>query len=194
MYGVMPDSSDETISYAISGNEMKITVKKDNQSVSFPVMFQVPDASKVAMPKGGYPVLIAFGWLGQTAFANNRGYAVITLNTQVIAADNLTRTGVFYELYPYGNFWTKQTGALMAWSWGVSKILDSLEAGAGADLKINHLLNSIGLTIIFLSSNRLQIFLLTSIYWQRYAQMKQDIYLSPVLICMRIGQILPECG
>lgn len=137
MYGVMPDSSNETISYAISGNEMKITVKKDNQSVSFPVMFQVPDASKVAMPKGGYPVLIAFGWLGQTAFANNRGYAVITLNTQVIAADNLTRAGVFYELYPYGNSWTKQTGALMAWSWGVSKILDSLEAGAGADLKIN---------------------------------------------------------
>lgn len=137
MYGVMPDSSNETISYTISGNEMQIAVKKDNQSVSFPVMFQVPDADKVAMPEGGYPVLIAFGWLGQTDYANNRGYAIITLNTEVIAADNLTRAGVFYELYPYGDFWTEQTGALMAWSWGVSKILDSLETGAGAELNIN---------------------------------------------------------
>jgi endo-1,4-beta-xylanase len=137
MYGVMPDTSDEKVSYAISGSEMTITVEKGGKKVSFPVNFSVPDKNKAAMPEGGYPVLIAYLWLTQTEYANNRGYAVITLNTELIAADNWTRSGAFYELYPYGDKWTEQTGALMAWSWGVSKILDALEAGAGKELNIN---------------------------------------------------------
>lgn len=137
MYGVMPDTSDEKVSYKVSGNELTITVEKRGKTVSFPVNFSVPDKNRIAMPEGGYPVLIAYLWLTQTEYANNRGYAVITLNTELIAADNWTRSGVFYDLYPYGDKWTEQTGALMAWSWGVSKILDALEAGAGKELNIN---------------------------------------------------------
>ena len=59
------------------------------------------------------------------------------LNTNHIAADNLSRTGVFYELYPYGQTWQEQTGALMAWAWGVSKVIDALENGAKDQLNIN---------------------------------------------------------
>lgn len=137
MYGVMPDKSGEKVSYNLSGSEMTITVENGDKKTSFPVTISIPDKNKIAMPEGGYPVLIAFGWLTQTTYANDHGYAVITLNTELIAADNYSRAGAFYDLYPYGDIWTEQTGALMAWSWGVSKILDSLEAGAGSELNIN---------------------------------------------------------
>lgn len=137
MYGVMPDKAKEKIGYNINGNEMSITVELEDKKVSFPVTVSLPDKKKVPMPKDGYPVLIAFGWLTQTAYANDNGYAVIILNTELIAADNSSRKGVFYDLYPYGDVWTEQTGALMAWSWGVSKILDALEVGASKALTID---------------------------------------------------------
>ncbi|MBH1939545.1 hypothetical protein I5677_01400 [Mobilitalea sibirica] len=137
MYGVMPDPSGETVTYEANDNNLKITVEANGKKISYNAMFSVPDKSKVKMPEGGYPVIMAFGWLTQTAYANDNGYAVITLDTSQIAADNTSRTGVFYELYPYGDVWQKQTGTLMAWSWGFSKIIDALENGAGSELGIS---------------------------------------------------------
>lgn len=137
MYGALPDTSDEKVSYSIEESVLNITVEKGDKKVTFPVPFSIPDKNKVPMRKGGYPVLIAYLWLTQTKYANDHGYAVMTLNTEPIAADNTSRTGAFYELYPYGDIWQEQTGVLLAWSWGVSKILDALEAGAGAELGIN---------------------------------------------------------
>lgn len=137
MYGVMPDPALEKVTYSVSGNTMNISVTKGNKTITFPVDFHLPNKSKVVMPEGGYPVIMAFGWLAQIPYANDQGYAAITLNTQLIATDDSTRKGVFYDLYPYGNTWTEQTGALMAWSWGMSKIIDALEAGAGTELGIS---------------------------------------------------------
>jgi endo-1,4-beta-xylanase len=137
MYGALPETSDEEVTYNIEGNNLNITVEKGDKKVTFAVSFSLPDKSKVAMPDGGYPVLIAYLWLTQTQYANDNGYGVMTLNTEQIAADNTSRTGAFYELYPYGDIWQEQTGVLLAWSWGISKILDALEAGAGAKLGIN---------------------------------------------------------
>jgi hypothetical protein len=137
MYGAWPDRKNEKTSFSIDGSQMTITVEKDGEKISFTAAVNVPDKKEVNAPEGGFPVLIAFLGLTQTAYANDRGYAVITLDTAQIAADNSSRDGVFYELYPYGKNWTEQTGALMAWSWGISKILDALEAGAAQELNIN---------------------------------------------------------
>jgi hypothetical protein len=137
MYGALPDTSEEKVTYNIEGSNLNITVEKGDKSGAFSVPFSLPDKSKVPMKDGGYPVLIAYLWLTQTQYANDNGYAVMTLDTAVIAADNTSRTGVFYDLYPYGDIWQEQTGVLLAWSWGISKILDALEAGAGAELGIN---------------------------------------------------------
>lgn len=137
MYGALPDTSNEKVSYEVEGNNLNITVEKADKKVTFPVPFSVPDQDKVPMPEGGYPVIIAYLFLRQTAYANEHGYAAMTVNTELIAADNTSRTGAFYELYPYGTVWQEQTGVLMAWSWGISKIIDALEAGAGSELGIN---------------------------------------------------------
>ncbi len=80
----------------------------------------------------GYPVLIVIGSLGanEKNYLNQNGYAVIEFDTGSVASDNYNRTGAFYNLYPYGRTWETQTGVLMAWAWGVSKIIDALEIEA----------------------------------------------------------------
>ena len=137
MYGMARDSSLETIHYEGSESQMKIAVTVGEVTKDFTVSVAVPDSDKVSMPEGGWPVILAFGRFAQTEYANNRGYAVITLDTSQIATDDMSRNGIFYQLYPYGKKWNEQTGALMAWGWGFSKIIDALEQGAGEEYQIN---------------------------------------------------------
>jgi len=78
-----------------------------------------------------------------TPSATKRGYAVITYDCDGMftapgtAQDNNQHKGAFYDLYPYGNTFETQTGELMAWSWGLSRTLDALYAGAAKELNIN---------------------------------------------------------
>lgn len=160
MYGAYPDSSGEKItteyvdSYelttfwgdVISLSEtatfklLKINVSKAEKRASFISFITFPGQENekgemvIAPPQheGGYPVLIVIGFLGpdQKEYLNKHGYAVIEFNNNDVAADNSSRTGAFYELYPYGKDWQEQTGVLMAWAWGVSKIIDVIEADA----------------------------------------------------------------
>ncbi len=130
MYGPMPDASKETVTYAVQGNEMTVTVNNGEKEASYKVTLALP-TNKVYEKA---PVLFSIFGLMKTEYANERGYAVLSINPMEIAADNKTRTGVFYELYPYGDSWEEQTGVLAAWGWSVSKAIDALENGAAAEL------------------------------------------------------------
>ena len=140
MYGKWRDGSDDEVTYSISGNKMTINVKRKStgKTASFPVNINLP--SKVRH-EGGAPVIVGMhsGIAESTATAN--GYAVLTIGGDIfsnpVAADSTAHTGPFYTLYPYGNSWDEQTGVLMAWSWGCSKILDALYNGAAKELNIN---------------------------------------------------------
>ncbi|MGN1084658.1 MAG: sugar-binding protein, partial [Lachnospiraceae bacterium] len=137
MYGVWRDGTGENLTYDLNGNQLKITVEREEKSASFTVTVSVPDATKCEMPEGGWPVIVGMhgGIQEQVAVAN--GYATVILNTYEIASDDNKHTGAFYQLYPYGESWKEQTGVLLAWSWGASKVLDALEAGLGAELNIS---------------------------------------------------------
>jgi len=130
MYGPMPDASKETVTYAVQGNEMTVTVDNGEKSASYKVTLALP-TNKVYEKA---PVLFSIFGLMKTEYANERGYAVLSINPMDIAADNSSRTGVFYDLYPYGETWEEQTGALVAWGWSVSKAIDALENGAAEEL------------------------------------------------------------
>ena len=130
MYGPMPDASKETVTYAVSGNEMTVTVNNGEKSASYKVSLALP-TNKVYEKA---PVLFSIFGLMKTDYANERGYAVLSINPMEIAADNSSRTGVFYDLYPYGDTWEEQTGVLTAWGWSVSKAIDALENGAAEEL------------------------------------------------------------
>ncbi len=138
MYGVWRDGSDEEVTYDYANGNLTIHVKRisTGATTSFDVAVQMPNAS-VKAPKGGYPVVVGMhaGISEATALAN--GFATITLNAYAIASDDTKHVGAFYDLYPYGDSWKEQTGVLLAWSWGASKVLDALEAGFGAEMNIS---------------------------------------------------------
>lgn len=139
MYGMW--RSGEDVSYSISGNIMTITVALDGKSINYNATISLPTGTA---PEGGWPVIVGIGGVGQSAYALEQGYAIISFNTGDISGDGQSntstapRTGRFYTLYPYDNSdWKTQTGSIMAWAWGASKILDALEAGAAEELNIN---------------------------------------------------------
>jgi len=136
MYGPWRDGTGETLNYAIDGNTLDISVTYDGNTADFAVTVALPSASA---PDGGYPVIVIFGGMApaNVEYALSKGYAVIALNPNTIASDNTARNGEFYKLYPYGTWFEEQSGVLMAWSWGASKVLDALEQGAGSELNIS---------------------------------------------------------
>ena len=140
MYGMYRDGSDEEVSYKISGDTMTITVKRlsTGKSASFPAKITRPNKVR---HEGGAPVIVGMHTGISENTAKGLGYAVITIDAGIfsnpVASDNTAHQGAFYTLYPYGNNWDEQTGALLGWSWGCSKILDALYAGAGEELNIN---------------------------------------------------------
>ena len=156
MYGAMPDPAGESLSWSLEndpetgGTLLSISVSANGRSASFPVLAGLPSRRA---PEGGYPFLLEYlpwhyqNWFTKewvTGFSPNslrameRGYAAFQYDWSRVAQDNNSYTGAFYTLYPYHPAVPgEQRGTLLAWAWGVSKILDALEAGAGRALNIH---------------------------------------------------------
>jgi len=134
MYGPWRDGTGETLSYTLKSDTLAVSVTYGGKTASFNASVTLPTS---AAPDGGYPVFVVFGGMGHTDYVLANGYAVITLNPTDLASDDTNRNGQFYKLYPYGDTWEEQSGVLMAWSWGASKVMDALVQGAGAELNIN---------------------------------------------------------
>ena len=161
VYGAMPDPSGETLTWALSEDEeaggtlLNITVEANGNSGTLSVLVTLPAGEA---PEGGRPCYIEympwrFTWGGQThvgpsancLYAASRGYAGINYDPSQAAADNAMHYGVFYRLYRYDAVRAEeQRGVLLAWAWGVSKIIDALEAGAGEALGIDPALTVVG--------------------------------------------------
>ncbi len=76
-----------------------------------------------------YPVLIVIGGLPaeQVRTLKKCGYACICMNTGTVYSDSPSRGGAYTELYPYSpGLYEYDSGALMGWAWGVSRIIDAL--------------------------------------------------------------------
>ena len=147
MYGKMPDTAKERVSYAIAPGaetqerEMKITVSREGKEASFPVRVTLPEEPAAGMPC--YIEYCPFSWFGKPLTSPNmkiaagRGYAAIQYDPVTVASDNDLHEGAYFELYPYSEDRERQDGVLLAWAWGASRILDALEAGAGKELGID---------------------------------------------------------
>jgi hypothetical protein len=146
-YNILPVKISDTI--------LRVNVLHDGKTVEFDAYVELP---KGTPPSDGWPVIIAFGgldgadtWMGSKGnprqYALDKGYANICVptygytidgvTTATVASDDNSHKGVFYTLYPYGTTAESQTGVLMAWAWGASKVLDALETGAAEDFGIN---------------------------------------------------------
>ncbi|KAF8149389.1 Glucuronoyl esterase catalytic domain from Hypocrea Jecorina [Crassisporium funariophilum] len=112
---------------------LTINVTEAGKSISFQVSISTPTTGK-----GPFPAIIAFGGL---SIPTPPDVAIITFNNNDIAEqqDSTSRgQGKFYTLYGADH----SAGALMAWSWAISRIFDVLEETKGHNINIR----KIGLT------------------------------------------------
>lgn len=111
-------------------DKIKISVSTENgRSGDFDVNFFIPEKKN-----GKCPVIICMHPIFGKEYALEKGYALVFLNATQIASDDMAHNGAFYKLYPYEE---QQTGVLMAWAWGASKVLDALEAGLADEYNID---------------------------------------------------------
>lgn len=124
-------------------NEDRLDEESNPVKASFSYTVKMPtDEQKIAAWGSAdvqVPFVIDIG--GAAAFSadnlNPQGYALVSFDPTAIypddsqASDGISRDGVYTALYPYdANSYEYASGALMAWSWGVSQIISAMEQPA----------------------------------------------------------------
>lgn len=115
--GDKPDKP--TVTGSVSSSSISVTATQGGKSISFSASVKMPSGAT-----GAVPAIIAFGGasLGIPA-----GVATITFNNDDIAQQTNTGSrgkGKFYDLYGSSH----NAGAMTAWAWAVSRIIDVIEA------------------------------------------------------------------
>lgn len=130
MFGEKPRNP-EKVEGKKSGNKYTVTVTDKGKSASFDVT--INSAGTKDKPK---PALIgldqglgACGSLGSST--NGLDIAMITFNTNNVAPES--GGGKFFQLYNGGQ------GTIIAWAWGVSRLIDALEKDPDAGIDVKHL-------------------------------------------------------
>ena len=114
--GSMP-AKPQSVTGSWSGNRLTITVNDQGKTISFSVTISKPSGTNV-------PAIIAYGFASIPIPSN---VATITFDNSEIAQQNDGSSrgrGKFYDLYGSQH----SAGALMAWTWGVARIIDALES------------------------------------------------------------------
>jgi hypothetical protein len=97
--------------------------------------FEVPKQGTDTDLAGPYPVVLVVGSLSaeQVTTLKRNGYAYIAMNTGSVYSDggNNPHTGAYNELYPYqAGTYAYDSGTLMGWAWGISRIVDAMHNDA----------------------------------------------------------------
>ncbi|MBP5248744.1 MAG: hypothetical protein J6Z46_01935 [Lachnospiraceae bacterium] len=122
---------------AVGGELVKIKVSKDGKEAEFVIHAYLPEKEDAARYPEGSPFIVCMHPIMPKDHALKRGWACIFMDTREIASDDTKHIGAFYDLYPYGKKTEEQTGVLMAWAWGASKVLDAVIGGLGKELGLD---------------------------------------------------------
>lgn len=105
-----------SLTASLSGNTLTITAGEGGKSVSFTVTITYPSSGTAP-----YPAIIGYGG---GSIPIPAGVAKISFNNDDMGGQSGTRgVGKFFQLYGSGH----SAGSIMAWAWGVSRIIDALE-------------------------------------------------------------------
>ena len=130
IYGQKP-AKPATVSGSVTSSRITVDVSDSGRSSSFSATVQLPSGS------GPFPAVVVLGGFGaDTATIRAAGAAVITYDPYVVGREGTPRNnkqGAFYSIYGSSS----STGLLVAWAWGVSRIIDVIEQSGGSILRAN---------------------------------------------------------
>ncbi|SNT42902.1 Chitodextrinase [Streptosporangium subroseum] len=128
VYGEKPPKP-ATVTGTVSNTNITVNVNHNGRSSSFSAGVQLPSGT------GPFPAVVVLGGFGaDTAAIRAAGAAVINYDPYAVGREGTPRNnkqGAFYSIYGA----TSSTGLLMAWSWGVSRIIDVIEQSNGTILR-----------------------------------------------------------
>jgi hypothetical protein len=128
VYGQKPRKP-ASVTGTVSNTSIAVTVTDQGRSSSFSAGVQLPSGS------GPFPAVVVVGGFGaDTATIRAAGVAVINYDPLAVGREGTPRNnkqGAFYSIYGSSS----STGLLMAWAWGVSRIIDVIEQSGGSILK-----------------------------------------------------------
>ncbi|OWV15848.1 hypothetical protein B7992_03490 [Fibrobacter sp. UWH1] len=134
MYGDKPRNP-EKVEGKLAGSTFYVTVSDKGNTASFAVV--IDNAGTKDNPK---PAMIGFGggFMGNTCGSlgeslDGLDIAQIIFNPDNVAPESNRGSGKFYDIYGSN----ASAGTIMAWAWGVSRLIDALEKypEAGIDVK-----------------------------------------------------------
>ncbi|KAF7313150.1 hypothetical protein MKEN_01001200 [Mycena kentingensis (nom. inval.)] len=120
--GTMP-ANPQSVTATFSGNTLSITVTDAGKSITFSPTITYPSSGTAP-----FPAIIGIGGISIPAPA---GVAIINFNNDDMGAQVSSSSrgqGKFFQLYGSGH----SAGAMMAWAWGVRRIMDALEKTSAA--------------------------------------------------------------
>lgn len=124
----------ERVVGVLNNGAIDVAVEHAGKSISF--------SASISLPMQGsapYPAIIGIGANSlDTAALSNAGVALITFNNNEIAEQTSASSrgkGKFYTLYGADH----AAGAMMAWAWGVSRLIDALETTSETQIDASHL-------------------------------------------------------
>ena len=133
-----PDTVSGTYSEETIGDTtvrtLTVVCSEDGDEISFDCPVILPSAGTAP-----YPAMIGIGWPSLNySQLSGLGVAVIVLPNDDIAEQEGAHsrgTGKFYDLYGSSH----SAGAMMAWAWGVSRLIDALETTPEANIDYERL-------------------------------------------------------
>lgn len=128
VYGDKP-AKPASVTGTVSNSNITVNVAHNGRNSTFSASVQLPSGT------GPFPAVVVLGGFGaDTAAIRAAGAAVINYDPYAVGREGTPRNnkqGAFYTIYGA----TSSTGLLMAWSWGVSRIIDVIEQSGGNILR-----------------------------------------------------------
>jgi hypothetical protein len=134
-YGSKP-AKPQSVTGTITNTRISVNVMDNGKSTSF--------SAAIVLPTSGtppYPAIVVYGGLGlgfgvpmDSSVLNSEGIALINYDVGVTGKEGTPRNnkqGAFYDIAGSSS----TTGLLVAWGWGVSRMIDVIEQSDGKLLK-----------------------------------------------------------
>ncbi len=117
-HGVKPPPP-QSVSGSMSGNTLTINVQDQGKSTSFKVSVSMPSGA------GPFPAVVTYSGSPTSSTFQSENVAVINMDPFSLGSERSRnpKSGAFYDIYGSNS----KTGLLIAWGWGVSRIIDYYE-------------------------------------------------------------------